>query len=158
MYSLICLICSNLLWQAKMNKTRPFAAKWMQLGIHLLSEVSQKEKEKYHIISLTCIIWNLAQKNLSTKNRNRLTDIEKRRDCQGVGGSGMYGELGVSRHKILHLEWKSNEVLLYGRELFPISWDRTWWKVVWEKDVYMRMTGPYAVQQKLTQHCKSTMH
>ena len=67
----------------------------------------------------------MAQKNLSTKNRNRLTDIEKRRDCQGVGGSGMYGELGVSRHKILHLEWKSNEVLLYGRELFPISWDRT---------------------------------
>ena len=30
------------------------------------------------------------------------------------GGSGMDGELGVSRYKLLHLEWISNEVLLYS--------------------------------------------
>ena len=30
----------------------PSAATWMQLGTLILSEVSQKEKEKYHMISL----------------------------------------------------------------------------------------------------------
>ena len=30
----------------------PFAATWVDLGIILLSEVNQKEKDKYHMISL----------------------------------------------------------------------------------------------------------
>ena len=34
------------------NKIMPFVATWMQLGIPILSEVSQKEKDKYHMISL----------------------------------------------------------------------------------------------------------
>ena len=38
----------------KKNKIMPFAATWMQLEIIMLSEVSQKEKDKYHMISLTC--------------------------------------------------------------------------------------------------------
>ena len=33
----------------KRNEIMPLAAKWMQLEIILLSEVSQKEKDKYHI-------------------------------------------------------------------------------------------------------------
>ena len=36
----------------KKNKIMPFAATWMELGILILSEVSQKEKDKYHVISL----------------------------------------------------------------------------------------------------------
>ena len=31
-----------------------FAAKWMDLEIIILSEVSQTEKDKYHMISLLC--------------------------------------------------------------------------------------------------------
>ena len=38
----------------KKNEIMPFAATWMQLEIIILSEVSQKEKDKYHIISLIC--------------------------------------------------------------------------------------------------------
>ena len=34
------------------NKIMPFAATWMDLEILILSEVSQKEKYKYHMISL----------------------------------------------------------------------------------------------------------
>ena len=29
-------------------------------------------------------------------------------------GSGMDGEFGVSRYRLLHLEWISNEVLIYS--------------------------------------------
>ena len=38
----------------KRNEIMPFAATWMQLEIIILSEVSQKEKDKYHMISLIC--------------------------------------------------------------------------------------------------------
>ena len=40
----------------KKNEIMPFAATWMDLEIIILSEVSQKEKEKYHMISLICDI------------------------------------------------------------------------------------------------------
>ena len=34
------------------NKTMAFAATWMELETLILSGVSQKEKDKYHMISL----------------------------------------------------------------------------------------------------------
>ena len=36
------------------NELRPFAATWMALQIIILSKVSQKRKDKYHMISLVC--------------------------------------------------------------------------------------------------------
>ena len=36
------------------NKIMPFAATWMQLEIIILSEINQKEKDKYHMTSLIC--------------------------------------------------------------------------------------------------------
>ena len=41
----------------------------MDLEIIVLSEVSQKEKDKDHMISLTCGIQNTTQMNLSTKQK-----------------------------------------------------------------------------------------
>ena len=38
----------------KKNEIMPFAATWMDLEIIILSEISQKEKDKYHMISLKC--------------------------------------------------------------------------------------------------------
>ena len=38
----------------KKNEIMPFAATWMDLEIIILSEVSQTEKSKYHMISLIC--------------------------------------------------------------------------------------------------------
>ena len=38
----------------KKNKIMPFAETWMDLEIVILSEVSQTEKDKYHMISLIC--------------------------------------------------------------------------------------------------------
>ena len=38
----------------KKNEILPFATTWMDLEIIILSELSQTEKDKYHIISLMC--------------------------------------------------------------------------------------------------------
>ena len=38
----------------KKNEIMPFAATWMDLEISILSEVNQKERDKYHMISLIC--------------------------------------------------------------------------------------------------------
>ena len=36
------------------NEIMPFEATWMDLEIIILNEVSQTEKDKYHMISLIC--------------------------------------------------------------------------------------------------------
>ena len=41
----------------KRNKIIPFSATWVELETLMLSEVSQKEKDKYHVI--ITYIWNL---------------------------------------------------------------------------------------------------
>ena len=38
----------------KKNEIMPFATTWMDLEISILSEVSQTEKDKYHVILLIC--------------------------------------------------------------------------------------------------------
>ena len=38
----------------KKNEVMPFAATWMEIETLILSEVSQKEKDKYNMISLMC--------------------------------------------------------------------------------------------------------
>ena len=73
-------------------------------------------------------------------------------------------EFGVSRCKLLHLEWMRNEVLMYSTENYIQSFvtehDR-----IWEKEcIDMCVTGSLCfmylcrcIQQKLTQLCKSTI-
>ena len=56
----------------------------------------------------------MAQMNLSTEKK--IMDMENRTvvSKRGGGGSGLDWEFGVSRCKLLYLEWLSNEILLYG--------------------------------------------
>ena len=62
-------ICSGIS-AIKKNEVMPFAATWMDLEIVILSEVSQTEKDKYHMISLICgILKKMVQMNLFTKQK-----------------------------------------------------------------------------------------
>ena len=45
---------NTILLSHKKNGIMLFVATWMELEINILSEVSQKEKDKYHMISLIC--------------------------------------------------------------------------------------------------------
>ena len=47
-------IYNGILLSHKKNEIMPFAATWMNLEMIILSEVSQTEKDKYHMISLIC--------------------------------------------------------------------------------------------------------
>ena len=63
----------------------PFAAMRMKLEMIILSEVSQKEKDKY-MISLLCGIENMMQMNLG--NRNRISVVGNRLVVAKGEGSG----------------------------------------------------------------------
>ena len=45
---------NGILLSHKKNEIMPFAATWMDLDIVILSEVSQTQKDKYHMILLIC--------------------------------------------------------------------------------------------------------
>ena len=83
----------------------------MELETLTLSEVSQKEKDKYHVISY---IWNLIYgTNEPFHRKENHGHGEQNCGCQGgEGGSGMDWESRVIRCKLLPLEWVSNEILL----------------------------------------------
>ena len=67
----------------------------MNLKIIILSEVSQKEKDKYHMIALICVISNMTQMNLPMKQKQNHGYREQTRGCQGGGGwEGWSGSLG----------------------------------------------------------------
>ena len=70
----------------------PFAATWMELENLIMSEMSQKDKNKYHMISLISGIQYMAQMNLSTEKKikdleNRLV-VSKGREWDGLGAWG----------------------------------------------------------------------
>ena len=66
----------------KKKKVLPFVTVWIDLENIMLSEISQSEKDKYHMISL---VWNLLNK-LNKQNRDRL--IESSLDKQLRRGKG----------------------------------------------------------------------
>ena len=104
MLSCVCVyICNG---SYKKNEIMPFTATWIQLEIIILSEVSQKEKDKYHTnhLYVESKIWS---KWTYLWNRNRIMDTENRLViAEGEGFErGMEWEVGISRYKLLCTEW-----------------------------------------------------
>ena len=79
------------------NEIMLFTATWMDLEIIILSKVRQKEKDKYHMISLTCGIESMTQMNLFTKQKQTHRCREQTFGCQGGwGGEGWIGSWGLA--------------------------------------------------------------
>ena len=62
----------------KKNEIMPLATTWMDLEIIILSEVSQTEKDKYHMILLYKESKKKWYKWTYLQNRNGLTDIKNK--------------------------------------------------------------------------------
>ena len=72
-------------------------------------------KDKYHVKTLACRIYNTTQVNLTTKQKQTHRHREQTCDCQGGGGcGGKDGESGITRCKLLCIRWINYKVLLYS--------------------------------------------
>ena len=90
----------------------PFAAKWMELEITIVSEVSQKDK--YPMISLICGIWNMTQMNRTeTDSQTWRTDLWLPRG-RGLaeGWSGRLGLADLSYYNWIALLYSRNEHII----------------------------------------------
>ena len=66
----------------------------MQLEIIILSEVSQKEKDKYHMISLTCGILKKKRLQMNLCTKQKQANREQTYGYQGGGRKEEIGSLG----------------------------------------------------------------
>ena len=72
--------------------------------ITILSEMKSEEKEKYHTISFTCGIGNMAQMSLSTKEKQAHRYRKQIWSCQGGGDGGEKNwDLGLAKRKLLYV-------------------------------------------------------
>ena len=76
----------------KKNEIMPFASTWMDLEIIILSEVSQTEKDKYHMISFICGILKKDTNELiykiETDSKTSKTNLHLPRGICGEGRTG----------------------------------------------------------------------
>ena len=84
--------------------------------MQLLSEVSQKEKDKYHMLSLISEISYMAKNEPFHRKENHGLGEQTCGFSGGGGGRGRDWELEVNRCKLLLLEWICNEILLCSTE------------------------------------------
>ena len=102
-------------YYAAMKKTlTPFAATWMELEILILSEESQKEKNKYHMI--ITYVWNLKYGTDDPVYKTETVHGQGEQPCGSHGGGrrewdgqAVWGFFGC---KLLYLQWMGNGALL----------------------------------------------
>ena len=117
---------------------------------------SKPERRTNTIWHHLCVESKIRHKWTYLQNRNRLTDIENRLVvAKGEGGGGgMDWEFGVSRCKLVYMEWINNRSYCIAQgTIFNIPWQTIMEKNM-KKSIYM---SHFAVQQRLIQHCKSTI-
>ena len=96
----------------KRNKIVPFAETWVDLEIVILSELSQKEKNKYHILTHICGIQQNGTKNLFAKLKQRHRRREQMYGHQGGWWGGMDWEIGIDICTLLRMKQMTGECLV----------------------------------------------
>ena len=85
----------------KKNEIIPFAATWMDLEIIIPTEVSQKEKDKYRMISLTCgILKNGTNEFIYKTEADSWTYKTNYGYQRGKVGGGINEEIGIKKNKL----------------------------------------------------------
>ena len=97
---------------------------------------------------------------LSTKQKQTHRHREETCGCQEGGWwTGMDWEVEVSRCKLLHLERVNNKVLLcrIGNYIQSPGLDHDGKEYLKRMYTYVKWLRHFALQQKLSQHCESTI-
>ena len=103
----------------KRNEIRSFVETWMDLETVIQSEVSQKEKNKYHILMHICGI----QKNgtdepvfkAEIETQMQRTNVWTPRGESGGVWGGMNWEIGIDMYTLICINQITNEDLLYKK-------------------------------------------
>ena len=113
----------------------PFAAAWMQLEIIILTEISQKEKDKYHDITY---MWNLKQDTnepiYETERVSWRTGLWLSRGRAGGEGKGWELGLADANQYISRMDRQQGPT---HRELYSISYDKPKWKRIKKSKKYL---------------------
>ena len=142
----------------KRNKIGSFVVRWMNLEPVTQSEVNQKEKNKYCILTH---IWNLEKWYWWTylQGRNRVANIENRLvDAVGEGEDGMNWETGIDLYT--HCVWNCCIYSLGDSVLCAVMTQRGGMGEIGGTlkgegtDAYLQLINA-VMQQKPTQHCKT---
>ena len=99
-----------------MKKNAIYSA-WMDLEIVILTEISQTQKDKYHMISLICGIYFNGTNKFIYK-----TEIESQMQKTNLwlsGGKawvwgGINWEFEIDTYTLLYIKWITNKDLLYS--------------------------------------------
>ena len=138
----------------------PFAAKWMDLEITILSE---SDKDKYHMISLTCGILKNDINELISKTK---TDSQKTiYGYQRGSGGGINQEFWMNRYTLLYIKQITDKGSLCSTENYVQYILITYSGKESEKEytyIYIHtythiQMNHFAVHMKVTQCCKSTI-
>ena len=103
----------------KRNEIGSFVETWMDLETVIQSEVSQKEKNKYRI--LTHICRKLVQMNrfagqkLRHRSREQTYGHQGGKAMGGGGGGVMNWETGIDMYTLMCIKWMTNKNLLYKK-------------------------------------------
>ena len=89
----------------------PFAASWMKLDIIILNDKSEKERQIPYNITY---MWNLKYDTNEPVYKTEADSQTENRLVVVKGKRGMNWEFGVSKCKLLHLEWINNKAILYS--------------------------------------------
>ena len=108
-------ICTMKYYSAiEKNEIMPFVATWMDLEIIILSKSERERQIPYDITYM----WNLKYDTNELIYETE-TDLQIERTDLWLprgrgGGGGKDWEFGISRCKLLYIEWIKNKVLLYS--------------------------------------------
>ena len=91
-----------------------FAATWIELETLILSKIISKSERERQVSYHLYLAFNIWHKYISTEKKQTHGHGEQTHGCQEEkGGKEMDWEFGISRCKLLHMEWVSNEIPLY---------------------------------------------